>query len=145
MSMVWLAVFSYCMCATADKIHKNFGLTEDLLGITLCALGTSFPNFYASVLIARENRSEMAIANALGSNIQNVLLALGFPWACATVAFGEYEISSAGIEIGIVWMAGTLALVLYLAVSNNFQLRSEHGVVMILTYCIYLVFTILTT
>jgi len=42
---------------------------RSILGVTLCAAGTSFPNLWASVLTAREGKSSMAIANALGTII----------------------------------------------------------------------------
>ena len=50
-------------------------------GITVCAIGTSFPNAVASVLMAQQNKPAAAIANALGSNVQNVFLAMALPWA----------------------------------------------------------------
>ena len=49
-------------------------------GITVCAIGTSFPNAVASVLMAQQNKPAAAIANALGSNVQNVFLAMALPW-----------------------------------------------------------------
>merc|ERR1712232_684985 len=76
MAMVWLAFFSYWICFMADRITEEFGIPSSLLGLTLTAIGTSFPNCIASVIVARRGQCSMAIANALGSNIQNVFLAL---------------------------------------------------------------------
>ncbi|KAF4746512.1 hypothetical protein FOZ63_017974, partial [Perkinsus olseni] len=47
LSMAWLAVFSYLMCYSADRITESFGIPSALMGVTVCAVGTSFPNFYA--------------------------------------------------------------------------------------------------
>lgn len=142
-SMCWLAVFSYLLCAVADIIHVQFEISTATLGITLCAVGTSFPNFYASVLIAMENRSAMAIANALGSNIQNVLLALALPWFAKTYVSGEpYPVAAPGITRGIEWMAGTLLLVVFCAVKGGGKLSKLDGVCMVGAYFVYLGFAL---
>ena len=58
-------------------------------GITVCAIGTSFPNAVASVLMAQQNKPAAAIANALGSNVQNVFLAMALPWVPFRSFMGE--------------------------------------------------------
>lgn len=142
MSMVWLAVFSYLMCSVADTIHQEFGISTALLGITLCAVGTSFPNFYASLIMAGENRSAMAIANALGSNIQNVFLALAVPWTLKTALDGEYDVSANGIGTGVAWMGFTLVVVVAFAVQYAFKFDKWMGWVLVGLYVVYLVQTI---
>merc|ERR1712096_49499 len=78
-AMTWLGTFSYLMCLASTYIHVCFGIPTSVLGITLCALGTSFPNAVASILMSMKNKPGIAISNALGSNVQNVFLALAFP------------------------------------------------------------------
>eukprot|EP00453_Perkinsus_chesapeaki_P003083 CAMPEP_0185915288 /NCGR_PEP_ID=MMETSP0924C-20121207/2223_1 /TAXON_ID=321610 /ORGANISM="Perkinsus chesapeaki, Strain ATCC PRA-65" /LENGTH=71 /DNA_ID=CAMNT_0028639065 /DNA_START=27 /DNA_END=239 /DNA_ORIENTATION=+ len=51
LSMAWLAVFSYVMCFSSDRITDAFGISSALMGVTVCAVGTSFPNFYASLIM----------------------------------------------------------------------------------------------
>eukprot|EP00392_Amoebophrya_sp_AT5.2_P010432 g10492.t1 len=106
-SMAWLALFSYVMVTVADMINVQFGITQAILGVTLCAAGTSFPNLWASYLTAREGKSSMAVANALGSNVQNVFLALALPWTVKTFfAEGNFiPMATPGIMDGVVWMA----------------------------------------
>merc|ERR1712070_1159632 len=109
--MVWLAFFSYWICFMSYQINANFGIDSALLGLTLTAIGTSFPNMIASVIVARRGQCSMAIANALGSNIQNVFLALGFPWLANCIRLGgSFKQGQAGIATGIISMAGSLGL-----------------------------------
>ena len=54
------------------------------LGLTFVAAGTSFPDFLASLLVAKKGLADMAVSNAFGSNIFDVLLGLGFPWMLQT-------------------------------------------------------------
>lgn len=60
-------------------------------GITVCAIGTSFPNAVASVLMAQQNKPAAAIANALGSNVQNVFLAMALPWVSWIIHGGMFR------------------------------------------------------
>ncbi|KAF4750005.1 hypothetical protein FOZ63_024606, partial [Perkinsus olseni] len=64
-------------------------LMSALMGVTVCAVGTSFPNFYASLIMAKAGRSSTAIANALGSNIQNIFIALALPWISSLIRLNE--------------------------------------------------------
>merc|ERR1719221_969460 len=80
MSMVWLAVFAYLVVTACDGIHEDFGISTGLLGFTIAAAGTSFPNVFSGMVVSRQGRTTMAIANALGANVQNVFLALAVPW-----------------------------------------------------------------
>merc|ERR1719382_2182188 len=78
-AMFWLAIFSWGMLEIAEQINYNIpALPNSFLGITVCAIGTSFPNAVASILMAQQNKP--AAANALGSNVQNVFLAMAMPW-----------------------------------------------------------------
>ena len=49
-------------------------------GVTVLAAGTSIPDCIASLVVARQGMGDMAIANAIGSNIFDIWLGLGAPW-----------------------------------------------------------------
>merc|ERR1711862_1045653 len=113
-AMAWLAAFSYGMLEVAEQIHCNINvLPNAFLGITVCAIGTSFPNAVASIIMAQQNKPAAAIANALGSNVQNVFLAMALPWViyCLQQGFKDIPQNVAGIQEGVMWMVGTLLLV----------------------------------
>merc|ERR1712185_545409 len=50
------------------------------MGITFSAAGTSFPNLFASMVVARQGLGNMAVSNALGGNGFNIFMGLGLPW-----------------------------------------------------------------
>merc|ERR1712087_189764 len=114
-AMVWLAIFSYFMLEIAETIHYNIPMLPNaFLGITVCAIGTSFPNAVASILMSQQNKPAAAIANALGSNVQNVFLAMALPWMIYSSqnGFMPIEQNVKGITEGVFWMMGTLLLVI---------------------------------
>ncbi len=59
-----------------EKIALKFNIPEFIIGATLIALGTSLPEMAASIAASAANKSEIAIANAIGSNILNITLVL---------------------------------------------------------------------
>ncbi|KAF4742397.1 hypothetical protein FOZ62_005181 [Perkinsus olseni] len=133
LSMAWLAGFSYLMCYSADRITESFGIPSALMGVTVCAVGTSFPNFYASLIMAKAGRSSMAIANALGSNIQNIFIALALPWVVRTMVPSPhlFFVGSAGIFANVLAMAVTLLVLLVLVARGRMALDRTAGYVLI--------------
>lgn len=55
------------------KIARQFGVSEEVIGLTLVALGTSLPELAASVVAALRGHADVAIGNVVGSNLFNVL------------------------------------------------------------------------
>lgn len=146
MAMTFLAIFSWALCVVADKISVAFKINDALLGLTLTAAGTSFPNLVASVLVAKKGQSSMAIANAIGSNIQNVFLALGWPWLAKALCSPGYRFQqdTTGINSGILWMGGTLLMFIAIAAIGKCKLQRPGAILMILTYVAFLVYCFLT-
>ena len=144
-AMFWLAIFSFFMLEIANEIHYNIpALPNSFLGITVCAIGTSFPNAVASVLMAQQNKPAAAIANALGSNVQNVFLAMALPWVIFQLQYGGKPIDQnvAGINEGVLWMSGTLILVVFFVLLPPFcKLSYAYGPVLVMVYLAYLVVT----
>lgn len=147
-SMAWLATFSYILVLCADVIQYYFGVPQIVLGITLAAVGTSFPNAVASVIMARQGRSGVAISNALGSNVQNIFLALAVPWIIVTIFpvidypdgqtwLHNFPMKAQGLKEGTYWMLGTLTLVVVF-VGPSFTLVKWQAYALFATYIAYL-------
>ena len=62
-------------CASA--LASAFGLSENLIGLTVVALGTSLPELVTSMVAARKGENGLALGNVIGSNIFNILLIMG--------------------------------------------------------------------
>ena len=61
----------------ASALARNFGVSPLLIGLTIVAFGTSAPEFFSSAIAALNDEGELAVGNALGSNLFNVGIALG--------------------------------------------------------------------
>ncbi|MBR5513059.1 MAG: calcium/sodium antiporter [Ruminococcus sp.] len=71
----------------ASDIAREFGMSENLIGMTIVAIGTSLPELVTSVVAARKNEVDMAVGNVVGSNIFNILFILGSAAAICPVVF----------------------------------------------------------
>lgn len=70
----------------ASEIAASFGLSENFIGLTIVALGTSLPELVTSIVAARKDESDLAIGNVIGSNIFNLLMVLGSSSALHPIA-----------------------------------------------------------
>lgn len=91
---------------SASEIASSFGLSENFIGLTIVALGTSLPELVTSVVAAKKGESDLAIGNVIGSNIFNILLILGSSAALHPVGvsiFTVYDTIILGVTSIIVY------------------------------------------
>merc|ERR1719221_1144107 len=80
LNIAWL---SYLMVDAATRFGCVAGIPTLFMGLVFLAAGTSIPDAFASMGAARRGEGDMAVSNALGSNIFDILLGLGLPWLIA--------------------------------------------------------------
>lgn len=118
---------------SASKIAAQFGMSDNLIGLTVVAFGTSLPELVTSVVAAKKNEVDMALGNVIGSNIFNILLVLGVAAAISPVAFVMENI------VDIVVLVVMSLIVWWFAWSKQKITRGE-GIIMLLMYAIYVVY-----
>merc|ERR1711897_7916 len=84
--VVWLGILSFFVVDCCEKIGNCFAMPGGLLGITLLAVGSSLPDCISSIIVARQMKIDMAVANAFGSNIFDVNLCVGFSFLLGSIA-----------------------------------------------------------
>merc|ERR1719316_508371 len=80
MSILWIGALCYIMVACATEVGQVLSINPVLMGILVLSIGTSVPDAIGSMIAARKGEADMAIANAIGSNVFDILLGLGLPW-----------------------------------------------------------------
>lgn len=90
-------------------LAKNLGLPKALIGLTVIAYGTSAPELVVSLESALDGHADMALGNVIGSNISNILLALGGTALFAPVLLDRKQLVPDGIGLMVV----TLMLALF--------------------------------
>lgn len=117
----------------AVTIAGKLGLSENLIGLTIVAVGTSLPELVTSIVASRKNEVEMAVGNVLGSNIFNILLILGVAGTISPMAFIMENV----IDIVILTAA---SLLIYLFSWTKERIDRKEGIVMLFMYASYLVY-----
>ena len=117
----------------AVTIAGKLGLSENLIGLTIVAVGTSLPELVTSIVASRKNEVEMAVGNVLGSNIFNILLILGVAGTISPMAFIMENV----IDIAILTGA---SLLIYMFSWTKERIDRKEGIVMLAMYASYLVY-----
>lgn len=118
---------------SASAIAAAFGLSQNLIGLTIVAMGTSLPELVTSIVAARKNEVDMALGNVIGSNIFNILFVLGIAAAISPVAFIMENV------IDIVVLIAMSIMVLLFAWSRQ-KINRIEGAIMLLSYAGYMVY-----
>jgi K+-dependent Na+/Ca+ exchanger-like protein len=78
--IVWLGILCIAMANFATAIGCLWNIDPLIMGVLVLAVGTSVPDAIASMIVAKKGNGDMAVANAIGSNVFDILLGLGAPW-----------------------------------------------------------------
>lgn len=121
---------------SASTLAMAFGMSETLVGLTIVAVGTSLPELVTSIVAARKGEVDMALGNAIGSNVFNILLVLGVASVISPIGF----IMNNAIDILAVVVA---TLVCWVVVGKTKQLKRPFGIIMVLGYVAYMVYVVI--
>eukprot|EP00058_Branchiostoma_floridae_P016527 XP_002602015.1 hypothetical protein BRAFLDRAFT_82602 [Branchiostoma floridae] len=134
MTTLWIAVFTYVLVWMSTIIGFTIGIPDEVMGLTILAIGTSIPDALSSVLVSSSGLGDMAVSNSLGSNIFDILVCLGLPWLFKSAGGFAVHIYSESIIYSTVTLIST---VFFLAVDvhlNGWKLTKTLGVTCLMTY-----------
>ena len=121
---------------TAETLALMAGMSKLLVGLTIVAVGTSLPELVTSMVAAKKGENDIAVGNAVGSSIFNILLILG---VASTIKPIGFELST---YIDVIAMAIS-AIMLFIFAYKGSKVNRWQGALMIAVYAIYLTFIIL--
>ena len=99
------------------------------MGVTVLAAGTSVPDAIGSLLVARDGQGDMAVSNAIGSNVFDILLGLGIPWTLNGLIYGvSLDVDADNLVPLSLILIGTLAAVYIVALLSGFRLSTPVGI-----------------
>jgi cation:H+ antiporter len=121
---------------TAENLALMAGMSKLLVGLTIVAVGTSLPELVTSMVAAKKGENDIAVGNAVGSSIFNILLILGVASTIAPIGFETSTI------IDVVAMIVSAGMIMLFAFKGS-KVNRWQGLLMILVYAVYLTFIIL--
>ena len=128
-----IAVGGDMVVDSASRIAIDFGMSQTLVGLTIVSIGTSLPELVTSIVAARKNEVDMALGNAIGSNIFNFLMVLGIASAISPIAFITENI----IDIIILIV---FSIVVWIMAWTKTKLNKGEVLIMIALYIAYAVY-----
>ncbi|KTG31202.1 hypothetical protein cypCar_00019066 [Cyprinus carpio] len=144
-SIVWIAIFSYLMVWWAHQVGETIGISEEIMGLTILAAGTSIPDLITSVIVARKGLGDMAVSSSVGSNIFDITMGLPVPWLmysfCHSLA--PVHVSSNGLFCAIVLLFLMLLFVIISIAACKWRMNKVLGFIMFILYFVFLVLSVM--
>jgi Ca2+/Na+ antiporter len=143
-SILSIVILSWILVDTAVIFAGAIGLPPVVIALTVLAAGTSAPDLIASVVVAKQGRGGMAVANAIGSNIFDVLVGLGLPWLLALTLLGRpfVAVGTHDLFLSVLILMGTVALLFVFLYTDRLLSRRE-GVALLGCYGLYAGWTLI--
>ncbi|XP_016015913.2 sodium/potassium/calcium exchanger 2 isoform X3 [Rousettus aegyptiacus] len=144
-SITWIAIFSYLMVWWAHQVGETIGISEEIMGLTILAAGTSIPDLITSVIVARKGLGDMAVSSSVGSNIFDITVGLPLPWLLYTIIhrFHPVAVSSNGLFCAIVLLFIMLLFVILSIALCKWRMNKVLGFIMFGLYFVFLVISVL--
>uniref|UniRef100_A0A8D3CMT4 Sodium/potassium/calcium exchanger 1 n=1 Tax=Scophthalmus maximus TaxID=52904 RepID=A0A8D3CMT4_SCOMX len=144
-SILWIGVFSYMMVWWAHQVGETVGISEEIMGLTILAAGTSIPDLITSVIVARKGLGDMAVSSSVGSNIFDITVGLPVPWLIYTLLHDgkPVAVSSNGLFCAIVLLFLMLLFVIISIAACRWRMSRMLGLTMFVLYFVFLVLSVL--
>ena len=120
----------------AVLIAKMLKVSQNVIALTIVAIGTSLPELVTSVVAAHKGESDIAIGNVVGSNIFNVFFILGLASVISPITYGIESF----IDIIIMFFSSILVYILTL---KNFRIGNKKGIILLSMYIIYIIYILI--
>lgn len=151
-AIIWISGISYIMVEAARISGCLLGIPAQAMGLTVLAAGTSVPDALASISVARDGAGDMAVSNAIGSNVFDILLGLGFPWFLGDLILKD-EVDNAAITIPtnpiskvivpIIILFAIMVLFLIILILLKWKMKPLLGYILLGVYFVFVLYTLL--
>ncbi len=139
LGLVLLVFGSQALVNSASDIAVDLGVSDLVIGLTVVAIGTSLPEVATSVLAAIRGQRDLAVGNAIGSNLFNLLAVLG---VTAVVSPNAIPVASSAVQVDIPVMVAVAVACLPIF-ANGYVLNRWEGIAFLVGYGAYLTWLVL--
>lgn len=134
--ILMVAISAEVIVNSSVNISKWFGISENLIGLTVIAVGTNLPELVTSVVAVRKGEIDMAIGNLVGTNIYNIFLILGIAATINPIAISPSSF------MDIIILAIT-SIIVYIFIQHKKDISKMEGILMIGLYIVYIVYVVI--
>ena len=135
LGVIFIALSAEVIVNSSVNISKYLGVSEDLIGLTIIAVGTNLPELVTSIVAVRKGESDIAIGNLIGTNIFNIFLILGLSATINPITISKNSF----IDIIIL---GITSFIVYIFIQRRKDINRYEGITMVLLYIIYIIYVV---
>ena len=122
----------------AQILARNWGMSENTIGLTIVAMATSLPELITSIVAARKGNSDIAIGNVVGSNILNIFIVLGISSLILPLKF-DFTMN---MQLFILFAANALML-LFVFTGKGHKISRAEGALLVLGYIGFVTYSLM--
>lgn len=136
LSLALLVKSAGWLVESSEKIAISLKISPFIIGVTIVAVGTSFPELASSIIAVLKGAGEIVTANVIGANITNILLVVGLSAVFARTLIVKRSL----IDLDAPLLATTTVLFIFIIWDR--KIVFEEGILLLLAFAIYLLYTI---
>jgi cation:H+ antiporter len=136
--LVGLVLGARFLVSSAVEIAEALGVSDLVIGLTVVAVGTSMPEIATSIVAAIKGERDLAVGNAIGSNLFNILCVLGLSSLVAPVALTVAE-NAKTLDVPVMIAVAVACLPVFF---NGYQLKRWEGILFVAYYAAYVVYLV---
>lgn len=124
-SFVWLALLTYALVEGLGKLADLLHVNSSVMGLTVGAWAASYPALWSSIVVAKSGYGDMAVCNALGSNVFSNFIGLGLPWLIYVIVYRRpYAVlEDDGVVLSLTGLMFILVATYILVAATNWTLH----------------------
>lgn len=123
----------------ASALGTAIGMSDSLVGLTICAVGTSLPELVTSIAACKKGEKDMAIGNVVGSNILNILCILGVSGVISPITIAGADLSNNLVDFGVYVF---VCLLTYVFCLTQKKITRLEGGILVGMYLLYMAYAI---
>ncbi|MTI19557.1 calcium/sodium antiporter [Fulvivirga sp. RKSG066] len=134
-----IALLCWVLVESAIGVSHILNIPEVIIALTVLAIGTSIPDMISSIIVAKQGRSGMAVSNAIGSNIFDILIGLGLPWMLILL-FTDKGVSTSVENLfeSVILLIASVIFIFGTLLITKWRIGKKVGVFLIALYVFYL-------
>lgn len=136
--LIGLPVGAHVFVDSAVSIAERIGVSNDVIGLTLVALGTSLPELATTIAAALRRQADVALGNVIGSNLFNLLGIMG-----VAVLFGTVPVPESFLIFDLWVMLGASVLILPFVIFRGWDVTRRWGTLLTALYMLYVTILVL--
>jgi len=138
--LVLILVAVHELVASVEALGEAFGIDQFIMGVTIAAAATSLPDALVSVRAARDDRGVASLANVLGSNTFDLLVAI--PAGVLILGEATFDFGMAVPMFAVLTLA---TIILFTFLRTDLQLSQPEAAGLLLAYVVFVVWVLLET